>query len=410
MVESGTNLEVEVDKLVYGGEGLSRVDGQVTLTRFVLPGERAQVVVEERKPGLLRTRLVELRTAAPQRVEPGCPYFGRCGGCHYQHADYETQLAAKRAILVEVLARVGKITAPERIETISAEPWQYRNRSQFHIRGSELGYLEGGSHRLCAIERCPISSPKLNDVIGALREMLRDARWPSFLHSVEAFTNEQDVQINIRVSDRPVAQRFFDWCAERIPGYTPAALEYPAAGFLYRVGPRSFFQVNRHLADALVRAALEGLQGDDALDLYAGVGLFSLPMASRFREVTSVESGSGAVRDLIFNLARAGLPVRVEQNTAETYLNELDRAPACVLLDPPRAGLGKNVARRLVELRPPEIVIVACDPATLARDLRILLDGGYGLERMTLVDLFPQTFHLETVAVLRHDLCRNGPA
>jgi 23S rRNA (uracil1939-C5)-methyltransferase len=402
MVESGTNLEVEVDKLVYGGDGLSRVNGQVALTPFVLPGERAQVVVEERKPGLLRTRLVEVRSPAPQRVEPPCPYFGRCGGCHYQHAVYEAQLEAKRAILIEVLARVGKITAPERIQVISGEPWEYRNRSQFHVRGSELGYQEAGSHRLCAIDRCPISSPKLNTIIDVFRGMLRDSRWPRFIRSLEAFTNERDVQINVRESDRPVARRFFDWCAERIPGYTPSAVEYPAAGFLYRVGPRSFFQVNRHLVDALVAAALDGLQGEDALDLYAGVGLFSLPMAARFGEVTSVESGSGAVRDLIFNLERAGLPVRVEQNTAEKYLHTLERPPACVLLDPPRAGLGKAVVRRLLELGPLEIVLVACDPATLARDLRLLLDGGYSLIRITLADLFPQTFHLETVVRLKH--------
>jgi 23S rRNA (uracil1939-C5)-methyltransferase len=401
MVETGTNLEVEVEKLVYGGEGLSRADGQVTLTPFVLPGERVQVAVEERRPGLLRTRLLEVRNAAPERVRPECPYFGRCGGCHYQHVTYAAQLEAKQAILREVLARVGKISAPERMEMVSGEPWQYRNRSQFHLRGSELGYLEARSHRLCAIDHCPISSPGVNRVIGVLREMMRDSRWPRFIRSLEVFTNERDVQINVLESARPVARRFFDWCAERIPGYVPGALEYPAGGVPYRVSPRSFFQVNRYLAEPLASATLEGLEGNEALDLYAGVGLFTLPMSRRFREVTAVEAGSGAVRDLIFNLERAGLPVRVEQNTAEKFLQDFQGSPACVLLDPPRAGIGGNVARRLVALGPASIVIVACDPATLARDLRVLLDGGYIVEKLTLVDLFPQTFHLETVARLR---------
>lgn len=401
MAESGTNLEVTVEKLVYGGDGLSRVNGQVALTPFVLPGEDAEVAVEERKPGLLRTRLVEIRQAAPERVEPRCPYFGRCGGCHYQHASYEAQLVAKRAILVEVLARVGKIAAPENIAILAAEPWEYRNRSQFTLRGTELGYLEARSHRLCAITHCPISSPKLNETIGTLREMMQDARWPRFIRSLEIFSDEQSVQLNVLESEKPVARRFFDWCAESIAGYAPGAIDYAAAGVQYRVSPRSFFQVNRRLVDALVSAALDGLQGERALDLYAGVGLFSLPLASRFQEVVSVESGSGAVRDLIFNLERAALPVRVEQTTAEQYLAQSSQPPDCILLDPPRAGLGKAVVQSLTAIRPPSIVIVACDPATLARDLAGLLNSGYTLEKLVLVDLFPQTFHLETIARLR---------
>jgi 23S rRNA (uracil1939-C5)-methyltransferase len=393
-----------VEKLIYGGEGLSRRNGQVVLTPFVLPGETATVQVEERKPGLLRTRLVELRSQINERVAAPCPYFGRCGGCHYQHAAYEHQVEAKRQILAEVLARIGKIAAPEPIEVISGEPWQYRNRTQLHIRGGELGYLEAGSHRHCAITHCPISSAKVNEVIAALREMTRDRRWPRFVQSLEIFTNETDVQLNILETGKHrggVARRFFDWCMEKIAGMVTGALDYPSGGSLYRVSPRSFFQVNRFLVDALVEAALADMEGDSALDLFAGVGLFTIPLSRRFRNVAAVESGTAAVRDLIFNLERAALPVRAEQNSVERYLEGLDRAPDFVLLDPPRAGLGKAVVARLAALRPPSITIVACDPATLARDLRSLLDAGYGLERVTLVDLFPQTFHLETIARLR---------
>jgi 23S rRNA (uracil1939-C5)-methyltransferase len=169
----------------------------------------------------------------------------------------------------------------------------------------------------------------------------------------------------------------------------------------FRVSSNSFFQVNRFLIDRLAEAALDGAEGDSALDLYAGVGLFTLLLARRFQKVTAVESGGGASRDLRFNLDRAGLTqVRSDAATVEAFLEKLKRAPDFVLVDPPRAGLGKQVVERLKVLRPRLLTIVACDPATLARDLASLVAGGYKIQKITLVDLFPQTFHLETVVRL----------
>jgi len=391
-------FEMTVEKLVYGGDGLGRIEGRVVLAPYVLPGERIRAEAAQEKPGLVRARLLEVLEATPARVPPPCPYFGRCGGCHYQHAPYELQLAAKRSILVEELRRLGKIEPPAEIEVIAGEPWGYRNRAMFHIEGRRLGYLEARSHKLCAIDRCPISSPKVNETIGALSEMLRDPRWPPFLRSLEIFTDEEQVQLNVVDTARPVARRFFDWCAEKIPGLVTGALDYRGR---FRVGANSFFQVNRFLVERLVTAAVESAQGETALDLYAGVGLFAMALAETFHEVTGVESGPTAVRDLQFNAERAGLAnLRAERNTTEAYLETMTRAPDCVLLDPPRAGLGKTVVHRLSELRPPTVIIVSCDPATLARDLAGLLSAGYQIERMALIDLFPQTYHLETVVRL----------
>jgi 23S rRNA (uracil1939-C5)-methyltransferase len=176
------------------------------------------------------------------------------------------------------------------------------------------------------------------------------------------------------------------------------ALDYQGR---FRVSARSFFQVNRFLVDALVEAALDGIEGETAVDVYAGVGLFSLALACRFGEVQAVESGAAAVRDLEFNAARAGMAnVQAQTASAEDYLARLERAPDFMLLDPPRAGLGKVVVRRLVELAPLRMTIVSCDPATLARDLAALVAAGYHIEKAALVDLFPQTFHLETVVRL----------
>jgi 23S rRNA (uracil1939-C5)-methyltransferase len=387
-----------VEKLVYGGDALARLNGQVTLTPFALPGERISAAAEREKPGLIHARTLAVLDPSPQRVAPRCPYFGRCGGCHYQHAGYEFQLEAKRAILAEELRRVGKSEPPEEITVVAADPWGYRNRAQLHIENGRIGYREARSHKLCAIESCPIASPKINQTIGALAGMLRDSRWPRFLRSVEIFTDERQVQLNVLETERPVARRFFDWCAETIPGLVPGALDYQDR---FRVSRNAFFQVNRCLADKLVEIALEGAGGETALDVYAGMGLFSLDLARRFRQAAAVESGAAAAGDLAFNAERAGLAnLRVERRTAEAYLDALERAPDFVLLDPPRAGLGKAVVQRLIDLRPLAVTIVACDPATLARDLAALLGAGYRIEKMTLVDLFPQTYHLETVVRL----------
>ena len=390
---------MRVEKLVYGGDGLARVDGRVVLAPFVLPGERARVRAEQEKPGLVRAATETVLEASAERVAPACPYFGRCGGCHYQHAGYEYQLAWKRQILAEELRRLGKIEPPEEIAVVAGEPWGYRNRVQLHIENGRLGYREARSRNLCAIERCPIASPKLNEAIAALGGMLRDPRWPRFVHGIEIFTDERQVQINVLETARPVARRFFDWCAERIPGVVEGALDYEGR---FRVSRGSFFQVNRFLTDRLAETALAGFAGSTALDLYAGVGLFSLAMARSFERVTAVETGSGAARDLAFNAERAGLGnVTAEASTAEAFLEKLDTACDFVLLDPPRAGLGKSVVRRLGELKPRAMMIVSCDPATLARDLAGLVAAGYRIGKMALVDLFPQTYHLETVVSMQ---------
>src|SRR5579864_2914273 len=401
MAQPQTNLEVTIEKLIYGGDGLARLDGQVALAPFVLPGERAVVEVVERKSGLLRAKLVEVREASADRVAPPCPYFTHCGGCHYQHAGYEAQLRLKRDILAETLRRVGKIEPPAEIRVMAAEPLHYRNRVQLHIRGTEIGYLEAHSSRLSPIEQCPISSPRINEAIATLREMLRDARWPRFVESIELFSDETQLQLNVLETERPVARRFFDWCAETLPGLVQGALDYRAAGEVYRVSGGAFFQVNRHLIDRMAELAIGDAQGETALDLYAGVGLFSLPLRKRLGKVTAVESGSAAIRDLQFNAERAGVALDARQSSVDAFLAGLTSVPDFVLADPPRSGLGKTVVAQLARLGPPRLTIVACDPATLARDLAGLVNAGYRIDEMTMVDLFPQTFHIEAIVQLR---------
>ncbi len=364
---------------------MARVDGRVVLTAFVLPGEVAQVEVKRVKNDLFRGRLTQLISPSPDRIAPPCPYFMRCGGCHYQHVTYAAQVDQKRSMLREVLRRVGKIEFEGEIRAISGEPWAYRNRVQLHIDRGQAGYFEHGSHDLCPIERCPIASPSLNDAIAKLTGHLTP-----LTTTVELFTNETEIQVNVLDRVPAAAWRQFQTIG------TVEPIEY--AGF--RVSRKSFFQVNRFLIDDLVNCAVRNAAGDWAIDLYAGVGLFSVRLAERFQRVTAIESHHSAFRDLEHNVARRALAVTAENKTTEEYLALLEQKPELIFADPPRTGLGKDVVRELGRIRAPRVTIVSCDPATLARDLHGLLAAGYRIDEITLVDLFPQTFHIETVVHL----------
>ena len=303
-------------------------------------------------------------------------------------------------ILREQLRRVGKIEYSGEIETISGPPLGYRNRVQVHILSSgracrRLGYLARRSHKLVPLtEDCPVASPRLNQALKEMRARLHDARFPRFVQSLELFTNETDLQVNVVETSQPLRRDFFEWCE------SVSTLDYQTALGTFRVGPRSFFQVNRFLIEKLVEAALRESEGSTALDLYAGVGLFAIPLSRRFASVTAVEAGSSAVRDLEFNAESNGAgALRAEHSRVEDYIANLETTPDFILADPPRAGLGKEVVKHLNRLAPPRVTIVSCDPATLARDLAAL--PGYSIERMTMVDLFPQTYHMETVVHLR---------
>ena len=387
--------------MVYGGEGLSRVNGEVVLTPFVLPGESVETERAESRQKVQRARLVHVETPSPNRIEPLCPVFERCGGCQYQHADYAAELAFKRDILAETLRRVGRIEFdPARIAVEAAEPFGYRNRVQVLIEDGRLGYREMQSRRMVAIRECPISSPKINELIVILNRLVRDPRWPRFSMQLEIFTDERRVQWNLMESERPVARRFFEWLEEEVPETVSGALDYPVTPDLFRVGGSAFFQVNRFLLPRMAELALGDARGDSAWDLYAGVGLFSIPLARRFARVTAVESGRAAIADLAENALRAEVKVETVEDQAEAFLAAGNGTPDFVLADPPRAGLGKQATAKLAALRPAILVIVACDPATLARDLAALLPA-YEIHKLMLVDLFPRTFHIETIATLR---------
>ena len=357
----------------------------MVLVPFTLPGERAQIHVEKG----IDAHLEQVIQAAPERIAPVCPVFSRCGGCNYQHAPYSFEQSAKIEILREQLRRVGKIEYAGEIPAITGPELGYRNRIQLHVKDRRLGFLAAGFHQLVPVSDCPIASPRLNQAIHDLETRMKEPRFPHFIQSLELFTNEADLQLNVLETERPVAQWFYKSCGSVV------ALDYPTSYGAFRVSPRSFFQVNRFLLEDLIRLSVPEEGGATALDLYAGAGLFALPLASRFKKVVAVESGTTATRDMQFTAERAGVKVEIANTRVEDYLERLQTAPDFVVADPPRAGLGKTVVGHLNRLGPRRSTIVSCDPATLARDLAGL--EKYEIERMSMVDLFPRTYHLETV-------------
>jgi 23S rRNA (uracil1939-C5)-methyltransferase len=414
-------LDIPIEKLVYGGEGLARTPEGVVLVPGVIPGERVSVRLEERKKGVRRGQLLEVATASPDRVAAGCPYYGRCGGCQYQHISYARQLALKQEILRECLERIGRIRLEGPVAVSASEPFSYRNRARFQVekQGSEfrMGYREMLSHRLCAVECCPISSPAINDVVANLCGVVGADCFPDGAAELELFASDKDSSLlaTVYATSAPSSD-FGDRLRSAIPAlesvcwrveaqrqetiWGSGGLTYRVGEFHFRVGHGVFFQTNRFLHAAMIQAVLQDLEGNRALDLYAGVGFFALPLARRFERVAAVEADDAAARDLAANVGVVGGRARAFHKPAEKFLPVTSHNWEVVVVDPPRSGLAPAVVEQLRRVRPQRLVYVSCDPTTLARDLARLTPDPYRIRSVELVDQFPQTFHIESVVHL----------
>lgn len=386
--------------------------------------------------------LLRLAEGLKERTAPECPHFGSCGGCQLQHLPYEAQVAAKRAMLLHVLNAAGIADVPS-LTVHTASAWHYRNRIRMRIEGNAIGYSRRESNEFLAIEACPIASPLLIRAAMHMRDAVRETRaaWPEGAVGFELFTDADDhrLQISLHLEatiaevSRDAPAQFRALCDEvqrRVPElvgagllaaapdpqqsrrvqatqraeiarWGDAVLPYLVDGREYRVTRNAFFQVNRFLTAEMVHAVVAGRSGTLAFDLFAGAGLFSVPLTERFRQVVSVEVGEPAFNDLRWHLASAGPPHQAVHSTTEAFLQHEPRTPDLVVMDPPRAGVSLPALRSLTRLAPREIVYVSCDADTFARDAATLLKSGYTLEHLHLFDLFPQTFHTETCAVFR---------
>lgn len=425
-------LQLTLEKPVYGGDCLSHLPGaegkagKAVFVPLTLPGESVSARVTEDKRSFLKAELEEVLSASLNRVSPGCAHFGACGGCHYQHADYATQLTLKEQILRETLGRAG-VAVSTKIAVLSGEPWEYRNRIRLALTpAGDLAYRSRRSHDLIPIGECPIAAPILLRTARSIQSFLAGSAPKLAISEVEIFTDhaESQVQISLFCLNPPhqeVQSQLTALHAE-LPsgtglrlvldngGLVPrilaqageASLHYRAAEFDYRVDHGSFFQVNRWLMDRFVELATAGGSGKLAWDLYAGAGLFARRLAANFTQVLAVESAPASSAALRENLSEtAGTAIAA---TTLDFLRrnreEREPRPDLIVLDPPRAGLGDEVTTLLNAIGAPQIRYVSCDPATLARDLRALTLERYHIDSITLVDMFPQTYHLETVVQL----------
>lgn len=417
-------MQLKIEKLVYGGDGLGHCDGQTIFVPFVLPEEIVRVRPVEQKKKFLRARIEQIVEPSPERAVAPCPHFGICGGCNYQHIPYESQLRFKAEILRETLRRIGRMEWTGEIRLHPSPAFGYRNRAQWKARpaghGISIGYMQAGSSSLVRVDSCPILSPRLEETLAALRVLGEAGELPATLREIEAFADSADERVLLNVSltefgvgPATLAEKLrsavphaesillHESSRDRFELFGPGFLTYAAAGATYRVGHLSFFQVNRHLVEPMLQAVTANETGRLALDLFAGVGLFTVPLTRCFERVVAVESNAAAARDLEVNLEAAGAAAQVIHAPVEEFLKDFAEKPNLVVLDPPRAGVPPDALAALAALRPERITYLSCDPATLARDLRALAGTANEIGEIHLFDVFPQTYHIESLVRLR---------
>ena len=405
-----TPITLHLTSIAHGGDALGRHEGKVIFVPYAMPGEEALVEIVEDKGRYARGRLVEILSPSPHRVDPPCPHFGpgKCGGCQWQHMAYQAQLEFKAAVVGDQLARLGRLPdAPVKRAIPSASPWHYRNHAQFSVSDDgRLGFVATDGWRVETIEVCYLLHPLLEELLAALDLELPGLARLSLRagvntgHQMVIFETHDDLPPALE-SDLPVS------CVLLLSDGTPINLignnhiTEVVAGRRFRISATSFFQVNTPAAEELVRVVSEYLApaGDETLlDAYCGVGTFALSLADKVGYVIGIEEDAGAVADARLNVAELA-NVEFIEGSVEASLPQLDRRIDLAVLDPPRQGCKPEALTALIELAPRRIVYVSCDPATLARDARRLAEGGYQLVEVQPVDMFPQTYHIESVAL-----------
>ena len=372
------------------GFGLAFAENMTVFVSLAARGDRLRVRVNQLKGKTAFAEILEILEPSPDRTAPRCPYFGRCGGCDFQQLNYAAQLEAKVGIVRDCLTRIGQINYEREIPIIaSPNDYEYRARAQWHVdtRREKIGYFQRKSHDIIDVEVCPILKPELQELLTELRETIV---WESFwseMVEIESATASGEVSVYSAEIIEPTEE-----------------ISFTANGETYLHDATSFFQGNPFLIEALIEAALSGAAGETAIDLYCGVGLFTLPLARAFQKVVGVEGYDKAIDYAEKNTENARLAnVKFHRENVGDWLKEnaentknLD----FLLLDPPRSGTEKETVEGILKLQPKQISYVSCEPATLARDLKIFCENGYLIESIVALDLFPQTHHVETVVRL----------
>jgi 23S rRNA (uracil1939-C5)-methyltransferase len=383
-------VTLSLSDMAFEGGAIGQDDsGATVFADYGLPGEKVVVEVQRRRAGVSLGRVVEVLSPSPDRIAPPCAYFGECGGCQWQHITYQRQLSLKQHIVREQLRRLGGFHDPPVSPTVGADdPWAYRNHVRFTAkRRGEIGFVERGSHRFLRIDRCLIANERINETIPRLQGKCGGMHQVAFRLGVNS--GDMLVHPNLEEVDPsiPSAQKHYH---EEVLGHR------------FRISAASFFQTNTPQTErlvALVRDRLCLLPGDTLVDAYAGVGTFAVILAPLVREVIAIEESAAAVDDAMTNIA-ATPNVQYYKGKVEDVLPGITTNADALILDPPRQGCHPQALQAVLSMAPGRVAYVSCDPSTLARDLRTLADGGYDLRDVTPIDMFPQTYHIESVATL----------
>ncbi len=392
MTSAGTRITLKPTSMSYRGTAVARHGGQVVFVEGALPGEAVVAEVERSRRDFVEARVVEVVEVSPDRVAPRCSHFGKAGSCEWEFIAYPAQLRLKAQILAEQLRRVGHFADPPLLDPVpSPSAWGYRNHVHFAIdaRGNPV-YLRRGSHDAVPVDACAVLCAELNALLPRLQGRLRGLAGVTLRYGVNTGELLIAPSLEDRVPDLPSGQEH----------YHEALLERS-----FRISAGAFFQVNTGAAEAMARLVLDALQlsgAERVADLYAGVGAFAALISPYAQAVFAVESDAAAVEDGRLNCGFLE-NVRYRKGLVEDVLPRIDPVPDAVVLDPPRAGCDRRVIEALLAGLPRRIVYCSCDTATLARDLRLLVDGGYRLVSTRVIDMFPQTYHVESLSVLERD-------
>ncbi len=431
-VVHGSVIELDIDSQPYGPDSLGRVEGMAVFVGGAVPGDRVRAQVTEVRSRYARAKVTEIVSASPSRVPCDCPVADRCGGCQWQPFAYDRQLHAKRQAVYDSLVRIGGWENPPVGEIVpSPRLWNYRNRASYatESRGGHFraGYKAWRSHDLVPIRTCPLNMPEFDKVLAEMMDILGTgpgARTARAIHTIAARQSERTGEILVRLTVdrktrlRPMAEMLVERCGEVVGVVTnmPGKRQRPhdrvvlgrssmierVGGWSYRVSSSSFFQVNPFVTPELVRIVMDAARpsaGDTAVDAYGGVGLFSVPLAETGARVHLIESDASATADARRTLIRNRVRNTVVHREAVGASSTKNQRADVVVCDPPRSGAGADAMHALIRMQPSRFVYVACDPAALARDSVVLRESGYQLASATPLDMFPHTFHVETVAL-----------
>jgi 23S rRNA (uracil1939-C5)-methyltransferase len=387
--KTNTLYEVKIEKIVANGYGMAFAEGLTMFVSLAAVGDTVRVRITKKTGKVAFAEIVEIVEPSPFRVEAKCKYFGRCGGCDFQQMSDESQLAAKLSILQDCLKRIGKIDFPTEIPIhTNAKTFEYRTRTRFtaDTRTNKLGFFRRNSNEVFDIDECLILSDKLQKSLTDLRETIVYEELWADLVEIEMASGDTETSTfsdELLSETKEISSKFGE--------------------FNYWFNAKTFFQGNPHLIEKLIETALGEAQGETAVELFCGVGLFSLPLAKRFKKVFAVESNETSIEFAKKNaeLARIENIEFTAQDAGEFFDEFVPQKIDFILVDPPRTGVERTTLDEIINLKPSRISYVSCDPATLARDLKILIENGYELEKIEAFDLFPQTHHVETAATLR---------